>query len=236
MKKSIYLLALALTAFAQQLLAHAVWIEATPAAVKGRPHDVHVYFGEFSHNERDTVAKWYSDIAELEIWLVPPDGKTIKLPAKAGLTSIDASFTPEADGVYTVQIHHDVKDLYHGSKLEYNASAIVVCGKAKTQAYTSNLPLLVHAEKPAALVNGNAVQLHVLANGQPAPNEKVELFTPGAEAQQLTSNAKGSLEFKPVKAGLYMAEVIHSEKTNGTHNQQAFTAVYKIATACFYIQ
>lgn len=55
--------------------AHALWIETTSKGKLGQKHVVKVFYGEFVAGERDSVAKWYSDVKDCSLWLVGPDQK-----------------------------------------------------------------------------------------------------------------------------------------------------------------
>ncbi len=55
-------------AIANQLSAHAVWIETAAHGKIGQAQDVKVYFGEYGQGERDKVEKWYSDLKDLTLY------------------------------------------------------------------------------------------------------------------------------------------------------------------------
>ena len=59
--------------------AHALWIETASSGKLGQKHAVKVFYGEFVANERDSVAKWYSDVKDFSLWLVGPDQKKVQL-------------------------------------------------------------------------------------------------------------------------------------------------------------
>jgi len=217
-----------------QIFAHAIWIETDLNAVKGKNHTAKVFFGEYGGNERDTVANWFSDLNKLSVWLVTPGGEKKQLEAKPTLTAIDVDFTPETDGIYKLLIYHVVKDLHGKAKIEYNASATIVAGKAAKEAANSNeVALQWNAEKAVNI--HKALPLTVLVNGKPA-KEPVEIVLPGTEGQKFTSDEKGLVTFTPAKPGKYMVEIMHNDKVEGTHNDKPYTSVWKIATECIDVK
>ena len=113
---------------APQLFAHALWIETKATGTKGKAQEISVYFGEFSDNDITKADKWFSDLKDFSLILVSPSKKETKLTSKALDNKYQAFFTPDEDGVYTVVMHHKVKDVYGTMVLDYNSSATVVVG------------------------------------------------------------------------------------------------------------
>ncbi|GAA4807857.1 hypothetical protein GCM10023231_41390 [Olivibacter ginsenosidimutans] len=91
--KALLLLAL-ITLNIYQLSAHALWIETAQTGKTGQLQTVKLFFGEYAEGERDEIAKWNSDLASLELWLIKPDGQKEKLSTEARTSFLQASFTP----------------------------------------------------------------------------------------------------------------------------------------------
>ena len=99
--------------------AHALWIETASSGKLGQKHAVKVFYGEFVANERDSVAKWYSDVKDFSLWLVGPDQKKVQLSLTPGTNYIETSFTPEQNGGYTLLISHEAKELGGATKYHF---------------------------------------------------------------------------------------------------------------------
>ncbi|MET0945228.1 MAG: hypothetical protein ABWY22_07455, partial [Flavobacterium sp.] len=113
-----------------QLFAHALWIETKATGTKGKAQEISVYFGEFSDNDITKADKWFSDLKDFSLVVISPSKKETKLSAKALDNKYQAFFTPDEEGVYTIVMHHKVKDVYGTMVLDYNSSANVTVGTA----------------------------------------------------------------------------------------------------------
>ncbi|MFT3827620.1 MAG: DUF4198 domain-containing protein [Chitinophagaceae bacterium] len=215
--------------------AHAVWIETNAAGKKGSKHEVRVYFGEFGENERDTVAKWFSDLKEIKVWLVGPGQQKIQLNTKDAVDHLQAEFTPSADGVYTILIYHVVKDLHAAAKIEYNASATVIVGQAANQASFNTNELSIFSVAGGAAKVNTPVKLQAFYQQQPAAKQQVEVVAPGGWEKKPTADANGTVSVVPVMPGTYMAEVLHSIKEAGEHNGKHYENIWKVATYSFAV-
>lgn len=74
-----FLLTLVSTLITCNLFAHALWIETNATGKTGQTQEVRLYFGEYAQNERDELSKWRSDLKDLTLWLINPDGTKEKL-------------------------------------------------------------------------------------------------------------------------------------------------------------
>ena len=94
-----------------QILAHALWIETNTTGKIGQKQEVKIYFGEYAVDERDSVTKWYSNVKDFTIWIVAPDKQKVQLSTTAAVNYYQTSFTPDNEGVYTLMIAYEAKDL-----------------------------------------------------------------------------------------------------------------------------
>jgi len=220
-----------------QLFAHALWIETSSAGKAGKEQQVKVFYGEYVSNEREDVAKWYSDVKDFSLWLTAPGKEKIKLSTTAGSNFYAASFTPDADGIYVLTVSHEAKELGGTTKYEFLSTAVVAVGKpavidhaqipAALQVHTTEVKIY----KTNALVKFKAVQ-----NGKPLVNKTVSVFSPEGWGKEITTDENGLFTFKPIWAGRYVLEVSAMDKTaKGTHHGKDYAASWQGATSSFEV-
>ncbi|KRD06479.1 hypothetical protein ASE21_20195 [Flavobacterium sp. Root901] len=217
---------------APQLFAHALWIETKAAGTKGKAQEISVYFGEFSENDITKADKWFSDLKDFSLVVISPSKKETKLTAKALDNKYQAFFTPDEDGVYTIVMHHTVKDVYGTMKLDYNSSATVVVGNknaGNSAAVNNNVISVFSADADAAKKNA-VINVAALYNGAIAKEQKIKVIAPNGWEKELWSNDKGEVSFTPLWSGNYMVEFAYTEKTAGEHNGKKYDEIWKMAT------
>lgn len=232
MRIKLCLIACLLFITTSSLFAHAVWIETNPIAQKGIKHEVKIFFGEYGDNERDTVAKWFSDLKEIKLWLVAPDGTKSQLATSNAIDRLSATFMPQADGVYTLLIFHVVKDLHGKSKIEYNASATVTLGKQPNSAAFNTNEVGIFSTSGGTAKLHQPFTLQSFYKGQPAAKQKLDIVSPGGWEKKLTGNDDGAVTVTPIVPGIYMAEAMINVKEPGEHNGKPYEGTWKIATYC----
>lgn len=216
--------------------AHALWIETSALGKRGQKHEIAIYYGEYATNERDSVAKWYSDVKDFTLWLSIPGKEKIKLETIAGSNSFSASFIPEVDGLYVLTISHEAKDLGGTTKYEFISSAKVTVGKVNSTLSTSPPALqITPSESKVYKLNGE-VKLIASLNGKPLSKKAISIFSPQGWTKEFTTNANGEVIFNPQWNGRYVAEVSNFEKKAGEHNGKNYTAAWQGATASFVVE
>jgi uncharacterized GH25 family protein len=229
--KAITLIVLMLVA-SPQLFAHALWIETKATGTKGKPQEISVYFGEFSENDITASTKWFSDLKDFTLVVVSPSKKETKLTATALENKYQAFFTPEEEGVYTVVMHHTVKDVYGTMKLDYNSSATITVGndiKGNDATVNSNSISLFPKDAKTAKQNTKITAL-ALYEGKITKEQKMKVIAPNGWEKELWSNENGEISFTPLWSGNYMLEFAHTEKISGEHNGKKYDEVWKMAT------
>lgn len=211
-----------------ELSAHAIWIETTPVGKKGQVQQIKIYYGEYSTFSPDKVADWYSDVKAFELWLVGPDAKKVQLSTQAFDDHYESSFTPQADGNYTLLISHSAKDLGGTTIYQFNSSASVAVGKAALQEATSSgnpLKMTITGNKA-----GKAVAVQGFYNH--AVSDKIEavVFSPKGWTKTIEGNEKGIVEFIPEWKGKYLIEITRTDKETGQHYGKEYTSVWRSAT------
>lgn len=218
------------TLLAQGSFAHALWIETSANGEKGKQHTVKIYYGEYADQERDSVAKWFSNIKELNCWLIAPDGSKQQLGYTKEINCLQAQFTPQQDGQYIVSITHDAKDFPGETRYQWNTSAAIRIGKAEAAAFTGND---IHISAAVSTAGKSTVQIKAFIKGQPASKLKVEVVSADGWTKTFTTDEKGACHFTPSWKGRYVIEIAQTEKGPGSFEGKNFAAVWRCATTSF---
>jgi uncharacterized GH25 family protein len=233
MKKITLTLLLALST--SLLFAHSLWIETVAKGKIGQSQTVKLYFGEFAQDERDELSKWRSDLPSLTLWLVSPDGQKIQLATKQGTNVVDAAFTPQKNGVYTLLVSHKLKDLAGGTGLlEFAASANVSVGTAATAEAAINTNDVKALPIGVTKVNAQ-VKIKVWVKGENKAGSTVLVFSPNKWAQELTTEADGTVSFIPLWPGKYVIEATNFISTPGTIGDVSYKTFWQGATYSFEV-
>lgn len=214
------------------LFAHALWIETKATGTKGKAQEISVFFGEYADNDITKADKWFSDLKDFTLIVISPSKKETKLTAKALENKYQAFFTPDEDGVYTIAMHHKVKDVYGTMVLDYNSSATVTVGIAtKGNEATANSNVISLFSKD--VINAkqkNKVTVTAYYDGKIAKEQKIKVIAPNGWEKELWSNENGEVSFTPIWSGNYMVEFAYTEKTAGEHNGKKYDEIWKMAT------
>jgi len=217
---------------APQLFAHALWIDTKATGTKGKAQEISVYFGEFSENDITKADKWFSDLKDFTLVVISPSKKETTLTSKALDNKYQAFFTPTEDGVYTIVMHHKVKDVYGTMVLDYNSSATVVVGnKAAGNIATANKNQIGVFSENADVAKKDAKITGIATyDGAIAKEAKIKVIAPNGWEKELWTNEKGEFTFTPIWSGNYMVEYAHTEKASGDHNGKKYDEIWKMAT------
>jgi hypothetical protein len=219
-------------ATAPSLFAHALWIETKATGTKGKTQEISIYFGEFADNDITKADKWFSDLKDFTLVLVSPSKKETKLTSKALENKYQAFFTPDEDGVYTIVMHHKVKDVYGTMVLDYNSSATVVVGNktAGNYATANNNVIGLFSENADVAKKNVKINAFALYEGASAKEQKIKVIAPNGWEKELWTNDKGEISFTPIWSGNYMVEFAYTEKSEGEHNGKKYNEIWKMAT------
>ncbi|MNQ21881.1 Nickel uptake substrate-specific transmembrane region [compost metagenome] len=215
-----------------QLFAHALWIETKATGTKGKAQEISVYFGEFSDNDITKADKWFSDLKDFSLVVISPSKKEIKLSAKALDNKYQAFFTPDEDGVYTIVMHHKVKDVYGTMVLDYNSSATVTVGNAAkgNEAIANSNVISLFSKDVLTAKQNTKINVNALYEGKIAKEQKMKVIAPNGWEKELWSNENGEVSFTPIWPGNYMVEFAYTEKASGEHNGKKYDEIWKMAT------
>lgn len=218
--------------FIQSASAHALWIETNASGKKGKAQEVRIYFGEYSMQDLSQAGKWFSDLKDFVLIAVAPDGSKSSLASAAAGDHYAASFTPLQEGTYTLLVHHEVKDVYRGMKLDYNSSAKVVVGNT-TVAYDDKMnsnPVSIYVDPTFAVKKNNALKVKVMHAGAAAAKQEIKVIAPNGWEKALYTNTNGEASFTPLWPGKYLVEYSFVDKMAGEHNGKPYTELRKTAT------
>lgn len=223
---------LALLLFTSSTFAHALWIETKSTGTKGKSQEINVYFGEFSDNDITKASEWFSDLKDFTLVAISPSKKEIKLTTKMLDNKYQSIFTPEEEGVYTIVMHHTVKDVYGTMLLDYNSNTTVVVGSSTNgnNAEMNTNQINLFTENATALKKDKSVTVIARYENAIAKSQKIKVIAPNGWEKELWSNDKGEITFTPIWSGNYMVEFAHTEKINGEHNGKKYDEVWKMAT------
>jgi hypothetical protein len=199
---------------------------------KRQAQEISIFFGEFSDNDITPSAKWFSDLKDFSLVLISPSKKETQLTAKALDNKYQAFFTPDEDGVYTVVMHHTVKDVYGTMKLDYNSSATVTVGNTikgnKINVNTNIIGLL--AKEILSAKQKSKITVNAFYEGKMAKKQKMKVIAPNGWEKEVWSNENGEISFTPIWSGNYMVEFAYTEKAPGEHHGKKYDEVWKMAT------
>ncbi|RYY62838.1 MAG: hypothetical protein EOO05_01185 [Chitinophagaceae bacterium] len=231
MNRKVILTAIASLLLVSQLFAHAMWIETNPSGKKGISQEVRVYFGEFGDKDITPTATWFSDISQFSLVLVAPDGTETILKATPKEMYYSASFTPTSEGVYSLAMHHVVKQVYNGMVLDYNSSATVQVGAANVKsARPSRNVIAVLPTVKASYVASQPISIQAFFEGRPAGQKEVEVVAPNGWSKKLYTDSLGFASFTPLWDGKYNVEYTSTEKKEGDHQSEKFSSWYYCST------
>lgn len=225
MKKLLF--SLLFIAATTSIYAHALWIETNANGKKGQQQDVKIFYGEYAEFSPEKIKDWYSDVKDFTLWLVAPDGQKTKLNTSANEDHYTAAFTPDKDGVYTLQVSHSAKDLGGTTVYQFNTSAVVAVGKNEVADIKSNTNPLKFQVKTGKV--NEPVNIQGFFNDATSEKLSVTVFSPKGWTKQIEGK-NGIAEFVPEWKGKYMIEVSRMDEGKGEHNGKEYTGIWRCAT------
>lgn len=225
MKKILCSIFLALLTFTTY--AHALWIETNATGKKGQQQEVKIFYGEYAEFSPEKLKDWYSDVKDFTLWLVSPDGQKANIVTVPREDHYTATFTPDKDGVYTLLVSHDAKDLGRTTLYQFNTSATVAVGKNELADIKNNLNPIKFQVKNGAVKQ--PVTIEAFYKDAVSDKMSVTVFAPNGWTRQLEGK-NGVAEFIPEWKGKYMIEVSRSDDEKGKHYDKEYTGIWRCAT------
>lgn len=228
--KSVLFLFIAMLGFASIGLAHALYIDTPSEGTVGEKHEVKVYYSEFADRTKEKVADWFSDAAQLELWLVHPDGSRTQLMTTVHEDHLSAGFVPQKKGFYRLEISHTTAEVPEKTAYQFNAFAQVQVGaKTKSAAVSEDGADFVLLNIGKA--GDKTKKFGVYLNGMAKANIAVTLFLPSGGTKKLKSDKKGIVHFMSNENGVHFLEATIFQKGQaGKTKQDAFESLWRCAT------
>jgi len=227
-------LALILTFFGSSVFAHAIWIESSPTGVKGKQQTVRVYYGEYEHAQIEKTTDWYSDLSQLEVYLVQPDQSRVKLSLTDKGEWLEASFIPATEGTYTIYTSHVAKDLWEEKRFQFSSSVAVQVGKSQNQPASISAYCLSAAAQQ--YIRGNNVAIVLNKKGSPLTDKEVTIMAPQGWVKKLTTDTQGNLNFDAGFAGIYIIEYGQNEDEPGNWNGNSYKETWQTVTTSVVVK
>lgn len=227
-------LSLMLTLSGSSVFAHAIWIESSPAGVKGKQQTVRVYYGEYEHAQIEKTTAWYSDLNKLEVYIVQPDQSRTKLSLTDKGEWLEASFIPATEGTYTLYTSYVAKDLWEEKRFQFSSSVMVQVGKSQ------NLPASVPAYGLSAAARqytqGNKVSVKLSKQGSALADKEVTIMAPQGWVKKIKTDTQGNLSFDAGFAGIYIIEYGQNEEEAGNWNGSAYKETWQTVTTSIAVK
>ncbi|CAL1517658.1 DUF4198 domain-containing protein [Chitinophaga sp. MM2321] len=233
--KTKILLSLLLVCCCSSVFAHMLWIEASSKGVKGKQQEVKVYYGEYTEHAPEKIDAWYSDVKSFTLWLISPDNKKTALTCTTEGDHFTTNFTPSEDGIYTLAISHNAKDLGGTTLYQFNATARVAVGKSAVVG-TGNHELTANVTPGKTYKVKQQVAIKSLFKDQPTDKIQVAVFSPSGWNCTVVTDANGEASFVPLWPGTYMLEATKMNKEDGALNDIAYKGVWRNATIAFEVE
>ncbi|MDP3230065.1 MAG: TonB-dependent receptor [Acidovorax sp.] len=184
--------------------AHQVWLE--NAGGQARLH-----FGEFNENLRETSPGSLDKFTGVPVLEQVTGTSAQRVQGKLGKDAFAYTTSGTPDTLFAAPIYPLIdRSKRNLPAMVWQPSARWVAGLAKPVAPTAPLDL-VPTGKPG--------ELKVVYKGAPVPKAKVQLAAPSGWTREAEAGEDGTVTFVTPWKGQYVAEVKHTDKTEGTTAQ-----------------
>lgn len=228
--KHIYILILVALFNIGNAAAHALWIETNTTGSIGKKQLISIYYGEYAENERDSVSHWFSDVKNVQLWLVSPNNKRIQLATTAEPIQLTAEFTPTENGTYTLLIDHPVKEVPRTTLYQFVSSATVTVGNIGTPNNILQNTNSLSLNSSGAYKINKAATVTALFKNTPSTVITFTVVSPTGWSKSFKADANGNLVFTPIWPGIYYIEAFYTEKTTGEQNGKTYESIWRGAT------
>ena len=236
--KNIFLV-FAFLAVSSNAFAHFLWVETKPIGKINQKHEVKVFFGEYTYGVSEKVGEEaFNAVKNFTLWAVAPNGEKTKLETKAGDLFYSASFTPNANGTYTIIADNDTIDVIDYTqynfgifKTHYHCLAKVEVSGTPTETAAINPDgiAIVDVSKKIASENSE-VTLKIVYKGAVLKEKEVDVFVKDLWSKKVKTDENGLVKFKLPWNTQYVVEVSNKEEVPGTYNGKAYQFIYHSAT------
>jgi uncharacterized GH25 family protein len=247
-QKTVLGLALFITGayWAQDAMAHFIWIEAPSEMSRDREPFVSLYFGEYQESIREEAGARLDKMDGAKAWVIDPKGNRLSLSLeKRGNRFVAVPKSPCPPGLYQVVAEHteiEVQDLTKQDlgivKPFYHARAQFLCAddrgigeREKETDQTASLDILplnkgINLAKGEITTGlGTEVAVKAIYQGHPLPSKSFMVHSPLGWSKEIKTDSQGIASFLPLWPGRYVFELLHLEKTPGEFKGKSYHAV-----------
>jgi hypothetical protein len=199
-------------------LAHYLWIE--PDAAR----HARLYFGEYQENLREKSGGRLDTVKGPQAWNVDEAGRRRDITVAREADHFDLGpLTDTGAATLVEEAGAEVLDLTaYGQGVVRPMFYARYGGGSAAPAPQLTLDILPDA--------GSGKRYTVYFKGAPLPKAKVSVYAPNLWLQERRADERGKLDIATPWPGRYVLEVIHVEKTPGTHAGRTFESVRHRAT------
>ncbi|QBQ41017.1 DUF4198 domain-containing protein [Sphingobacterium psychroaquaticum] len=232
--KRILLLSLIVLGGNQVVNAHAVWLESNTTGIKNQSQSVRVYYGEYETGENEATKDWYSDLRELTVSIVHPDGSVSTLPLTDKGDFLEGTFVPTSDGHYAIFTSHATKDLGGDTRYEFVSQATVQVGNAVE---AGKCPLVYQLQvAPKTYKQNDTVRIQLTEHGAPLSKKDVSVMSPSGWSKTYKSDAEGFISIPTLWSGRYVVEFGNMMQQEGDWHGKTYKKNWQGLTTSFIVQ
>lgn len=214
--------------------AHAIWIESDVKGSPGQKHTVRVYYGEYETAELEKTSAWYSDLKNLELMVLAPDGTLQKASLADKGDFLEASFTPSLSGRYVVYTSHKTKELGGNTRYEFTSKVEVQVGKVEKSG-VANLPFQLSLN-PGKYTQGSKIEATLTQDNKPLSGKEVAVMGPEGWTKKIKTDDAGKILFNAEWKGRYVLEYGNMQKQTGEWHGKSFENTWQGLTTSVLIQ
>lgn len=217
--------------------AHYLWIETNPDAELNKPHEIRVYFGEYTYGVNEKVeSDAFKSVNQFTVWVVDAAGNETKLTLTPTEDYYIANFTPKSEGTHTVILNNDNIDVIDYTqydfgifKTHYHAMASFQVGSTRANTIAQNKTGITLKR-----INNDSgeVKLQVLYKNTPLANVEVAIYVADLWSKKLESDESGFVSFNLPWETKYIVEVTNKEDVPGHYNSKDYEFIWQCVSYC----
>ncbi|WP_422348788.1 DUF4198 domain-containing protein [Flagellimonas sp.] len=236
MKKAITTLVLTLLT-ASPIFAHYLWIETAGTAQLGKPHEIKVFFGEYTYGVLEQVeGENFPKVANFELWLIAPDGTKLPMKTAPKDDHYSSLFTPTLEGTYTVVLTNNEIDVIDYTqydfgifKTHYHATSKIQVGTSSASTVSPNVGGLAINQLESS--NGE-IRMQVFYKKKPLPKNEFKIYMSDVWSKTLETDENGMVSFTLPWKTKYTMETTYKEEVPGKYKGEAYEFIWHCATYC----
>ncbi|WP_066757508.1 DUF4198 domain-containing protein [Crocinitomix algicola] len=216
---------------------HALWLETNTKGELNKEQEIKVFFGEYSYNVIEEVnGKAFKNVKKFQLSLVNPSGEKTILETKEFKNYYSATYIPQENGVYTVELINNEIDVIDYTKYDF--------GIFKTH-YHSMTKFTVGEElstskkleynglqiQDITSSEGETLSFRVYYKGKELKDAEIEVAIAENWTKSITTDENGVATLRlPWKNFNYFLEVTKKEEVPGEYNGEDYQFIWHCAT------